>query len=59
MCAPWLPILFVTGFADRTALRGVSESRIIGKPFEPAERARKVRTALAERGSSNIVRFRG
>jgi signal transduction histidine kinase len=59
MRIPSLPTLFVTGFADRTALTGVSESRIIGKPFEPGELARKVRTALAERGPSNVVRFRG
>ena len=30
---PTLPMLFVTGFADRTALAGVSEAQIIGKPF--------------------------
>ena len=59
MSAPSLPTLFVAGFADRTALTGVSESRIIGKPFEPGELARKVRNALAERGPSNVVRFRG
>lgn len=57
LCAPSLPTLFVTGFADRTALMGVSERCIIGKPFEPGELARKVRSALAERGPSNVVRF--
>jgi CheY-like chemotaxis protein len=59
MRTPSLSTLFVTGFADRTALTGVTESRIIGKPFEPIELARKVRAALAERRSSNVVRFRG
>jgi signal transduction histidine kinase/CheY-like chemotaxis protein len=42
------PILFVTGFADRTALAGVSESHIIGKPFADDELAAKVRLALGE-----------
>ena len=30
---PTLPILFITGFADRAALAGVSETHIVGKPF--------------------------
>jgi CheY-like chemotaxis protein len=30
---PAIPILFVTGFADRAALAGASEAHIIGKPF--------------------------
>jgi len=31
--APALPILFITGAADRAALDGVSAAQIIGKPF--------------------------
>jgi CheY-like chemotaxis protein len=34
---PAIPILFVTGFADRAALAGVSEAHIIGKPFIGSE----------------------
>ena len=45
---PLLPTLFITGFADLTALVGVSESHIIGKPFHQHELAVKVRVALAE-----------
>jgi len=45
---PSLTTLFVTGFADRTALAGVGESRIIGKPFHHQELAQKIRAALAK-----------
>jgi CheY-like chemotaxis protein len=55
---PKLPVLFVTGFADRTALAGISEAQIIGKPFMDDELARKVRLVLAEGDSSNVVRLR-
>ena len=44
---PQLPTLFITGYADHRALRGVSESHIIGKPFHQDELAHKVRAALA------------
>jgi DNA-binding response OmpR family regulator len=57
---PAIPILFVTGFADRAALAGVGEDHIIGKPFVDDELAHKVRSALAERGGQgNVVRLRG
>jgi CheY-like chemotaxis protein len=55
---PTLPILFVTGFADRSALAGVSESHIIGKPFVAHELADKVRGALAGRAARNVIRLR-
>jgi signal transduction histidine kinase len=55
---PSLPVLFVTGFADRTALAGVSEARIVSKPFVDDELAHKVRLALAEGASSKVVRLR-
>ena len=44
---PRLPTVFITGFADRTALADVSETHIIGKPFHPDELAGKVRAALS------------
>lgn len=53
---PALPTLFITGYADHRALRGVSESRIIGKPFRPEELAFKVRAALAEAGGAVWLR---
>jgi signal transduction histidine kinase len=43
---PGLPVLFVTGFADRGALGGVSEAEIVGKPFLDGELDEKVRRAL-------------
>lgn len=46
---PSLPILFVTGFADRAALTGVNEAQIIGKPFVSSELVEKVRQAIAGR----------
>ncbi len=55
---PTLPILFVTGFADRTALAGVRESHIIGKPFLDNELIDKVRGALAQQGVQNVVQLR-
>ena len=39
---PTVPILFVTGYADRAALEGVSEAQIIGKPFVDNELHEKV-----------------
>jgi CheY-like chemotaxis protein len=44
---PAIPILFVTGFAERSALAGVSEAQIIGKPFVDSELAEKIRAALS------------
>jgi len=43
---PAMPLLFVTGFADRTLLAGINEAQIIGKPFVTAELSEKVRLAL-------------
>jgi signal transduction histidine kinase/ActR/RegA family two-component response regulator len=55
---PTLPILFVTGFADRSALAGVSEGHIIGKPFVADELGDKVRAALTAGTAENVVRLR-
>ncbi|HZD88972.1 MAG TPA: response regulator [Pseudolabrys sp.] len=44
---PGLPILFVTGFAERGMLDGVGDAQIVGKPFLTSELADKVRLALA------------
>jgi signal transduction histidine kinase len=44
---PSLPVLFVTGYADRAALVGVNETHIIGKPFANDELAAKIKLALA------------
>jgi signal transduction histidine kinase/ActR/RegA family two-component response regulator len=56
---PALPILFVTGFADRTALAHVDEGHIIRKPLAEDELANKVRLALADPTASKVVRLRG
>jgi signal transduction histidine kinase len=53
-----LPVLFVTGFADRTRLSGISEASIVGKPFIDSELADKVRLALAAGISDKVVRLR-
>ena len=47
---PAMPVLFVTGFADRSKLTGVSEGQIVGKPFRPGELADKARAALTQHG---------
>jgi len=55
---PNIPILFVTGYVDRTALETVGEDRIIHKPFVDDELAHKVRKALARssrRLGGNVV----
>jgi signal transduction histidine kinase/CheY-like chemotaxis protein len=56
---PNLPVLFVTGFADRAALAGVEEDHILGKPFANHDLAYKVRFALAHRRARSrpSVRF--
>ena len=56
---PALPILFVTGFADRTALAHVDEAHIIRKPLAEDDLAAKVRLALADPTASKVVRLRG
>jgi CheY-like chemotaxis protein len=43
---PTLPILFITGFADRTALAGVHDAQVVGKPFIDDELVRRVRGAV-------------
>jgi CheY-like chemotaxis protein len=55
---PALPILFITGYADRAALAGVSEDRIVGKPYTDDELATKVEDALSVPSASNVVRLR-
>jgi signal transduction histidine kinase/CheY-like chemotaxis protein len=48
---PTLPILFVTGFADMTALESIGDARIIKKPFVGDELGRKVHAAIADSGT--------
>ncbi|HKE92929.1 MAG TPA: response regulator [Povalibacter sp.] len=55
---PGMPILFVTGYADRAALAGVPESHIIGKPYIDDELATKIRRVLHEELQGNVVRLR-
>jgi signal transduction histidine kinase/CheY-like chemotaxis protein len=55
---PDLPVLFVTGFADRGGLAGVDDAFIIGKPFHYDELARKVQVALGAGNAANVVRLR-
>jgi signal transduction histidine kinase len=55
---PSLPILFVTGFSDRSRMAGVDETHILAKPFVYDELASKVRFCLAGGASEKIVRFR-
>jgi CheY-like chemotaxis protein len=55
---PAIPVLFVTGFADRAALAGVGEAHIIGKPFIGGELAEKVALALRGEVGANVIRLR-
>jgi len=43
---PALPVLYVTGFADLSAIAGVSEENIVQKPYRGDELQRKVRQLL-------------
>ncbi len=54
---PDLPMLFVTGYADLTALRDVGEDRIVQKPFQEDELEQKLRGFLTGRplGAANVV----
>ena len=45
---PGLPVLFITGYADLTALKEVGEDRIVQKPFREADLAAKVGRSLRE-----------
>ncbi|WP_246697023.1 response regulator [Methylobacterium planeticum] len=54
---PALPILFVTGYADTTALvkvGAVGEERIVQKPFRDGELERKVAAALRNRPAGRL-----
>ena len=44
---PTLPVLFITGYADKTALENVGDAQIIKKPFVGDELAHKVSAALS------------
>jgi signal transduction histidine kinase len=55
---PEVPVLFITGFAERDGLAGVGESHIVGKPFVDGELAEKVRAALRGEQPSNVVELR-
>jgi CheY-like chemotaxis protein len=49
---PGIPVLFITGYADLTALRDIGEERILQKPFGPDELAGKLRRILS---GSNVI----
>jgi signal transduction histidine kinase/CheY-like chemotaxis protein len=57
---PALPILFVTGYADKTALGDIGDARIIKKPFIGNELAEKVHAALvaAPRVRGKVLSFK-
>ena len=55
---PDLPVLFVTGFADRGALTGVDDTCIVGKPFMHGELADKLHRALGSGTAANVVMLR-
>ena len=55
---PNLPVLFVTGFADRGGLAGADDAFIVGKPFHYDELAGKVQFALGAGSAANVVQLR-
>jgi CheY-like chemotaxis protein len=48
---PGMPILFVTGYADITALQDVGEDRIVQKPFRDDDLQLKARRLLGNDGA--------
>jgi CheY-like chemotaxis protein len=44
---PGIPVMFITGYADLTALREIGEERILQKPFGHDELAAKLRRILS------------
>jgi signal transduction histidine kinase len=55
---PTLPVLFITGFADKAALGKVGDAGIIKKPFLGDELANKVHAALAPVNLPSASAFR-
>jgi PAS domain S-box-containing protein len=56
---PELPIVFITGYADLSALRDVGEERIVQKPFRDDELGRKLEAALGQAAEGHkVVPFR-
>jgi CheY-like chemotaxis protein len=53
---PGLPVLFVTGYADLSALAGTGEDRIVQKPFRDGELERKVARCLAAGRDAAVAR---
>ena len=53
---PDLLILFLTGFADRAAMTGIHETDIVGKPFDDADLAEKVRQTLDAASTQAVTR---
>ena len=54
---PGMPVLFVTGYADTTALMkvgAVGTDNIVQKPFRDGELERKVASALVNRTPSGL-----
>ncbi len=47
---PTIPILFITGFADRAAISAIDGAQIIGKPFSRDELADKITQVLCAGG---------
>ena len=56
---PRLPLLFVTGFAEQSALAGVGEAFIVQKPFLDDELAKKISAILHNPTPHNVGRLRG
>ncbi|MDA9465166.1 response regulator [Bradyrhizobium sp. CCBAU 53415] len=56
---PHLPTLFATGYADLKALEEIHHARLIRKPFQEEELARRLHEAFAEFDDPKIVRLRG
>jgi signal transduction histidine kinase/ActR/RegA family two-component response regulator len=58
---PALPVLFVTGYADKTALGDIGDARVIKKPFVGNELSDKVQMALGDAGprvSGKVISLR-
>ena len=50
-----LPVLFITGFAERASIEGVAEAHLLRKPFAQDELAAHVRLALAQDAAERVA----
>jgi PAS domain S-box-containing protein len=52
---PDLPVVFVTGYADQSALAGIGDAYVVQKPFRDDELERKIGALLVRHGGGRLA----